>query len=126
MFLRLLSCFSVFLNTSPFFSLHRPQVYPGGGCSVPELSHQSKYKCMSGGPDASWFSLCLFVPLCFNICLSMPPLFWAHLLLQFHLVLKMIWLKNGVCAALRHTQLQQIFYFLQLQNIKTDFQTKNN
>lgn len=45
----------------PPFSFCLSQVYAGGGCSEPELSHQSKHKCMSCRPEATWFSLSLFL-----------------------------------------------------------------
>lgn len=59
-------CFQAFLCTRtrpPPAPLSLSLVYPGGGCSLPELSHQSKHKCMSCRPEATWFSLSPFVSL---------------------------------------------------------------
>lgn len=108
-FLLLLSCFSVLLNTSPSFPLCVSQVYPGGGCSEPELSHQSKHKCMSCGPEATWFSLCLFISL--SASTSVFHVFLAHLLLLFHLVLKMErkWI---MCGFQRPTVTAGLFIFI--------------
>lgn len=98
---------------APSFSLRLSQVYPGGGCSVPELSHQSKHKCMSHGPEATWFSLCLFVSFSASTSVFQCVFFFrAHLFPIFHLVLKTIWNKSGVCADVKKPQLEQVISFL--------------
>lgn len=88
--LRLLSCSSLFReHVLLLFSPRVSQVYPGGGCSQPELSHQSKHKCTSGGPGATWFSLSLCLFLCFHICLlSKLSLSLAHFFSPFQLEVK--------------------------------------
>lgn len=95
----------------PSFPLRLSQVYPGGGCSVPELSHQSKHKCTSGGPEATWFSLCLLVSLYFNICLSMPHLFSsAFVPTNPSCIENDLEQKYGVCADFRNPDTAGLFW----------------
>lgn len=110
-FLLLLSCFSVFPDTPPDF--------------IPEavvqnhnyhINHNTNVQAADLKPPGSLYACCLC--LCFNICLSMPCLFLAHLFILIHLVLEMI--QNE-----KTPQLQEIFCFCIRVDLQTNLKTKN-
>lgn len=109
-FLHLLSCFSVVLNTFPlllspsFAGLSRRRLF-----STRIITSIKAQMC----EPWTWSHLVLSVPvcvsLCFNICLSMPHLFQDHLFVLFHLALKITGNKNR--ADFRNSKLKQILFF---------------
>lgn len=98
--------------------------YPGGGCSEPELSHQSKHKCMSRGPEATWFSLCLFVSLAastsvFQCLISFRPI------CTYYSILYRKWLGAKIGYVQKPTVFFFFFFYCDRVDFKTNFKTKN-
>lgn len=87
-FLHLLSCFSEsWAHPPPSLSVFR-RFIPEAVVQYQNYHINQSTNVWAVDLMPAGFSLCLFVSLCFNICLSMPHLSLAHLFLWFHLVLK--------------------------------------